>query len=69
MIMESGMHIHFDKVAEVGKSATKVAIVGTFLPIVMGLPLCRVHLPECQFGAFLLPMGFCSGLRVRADFR
>ena len=37
MIMESGMHIHFDKVVLVGKKALVVAIVGTSLPIIMGI--------------------------------
>jgi len=37
MIMESGMHIHFEKVKEVGKIATVVAILGTGLPMAFGV--------------------------------
>jgi len=37
MIMESGMHIHFDKVKAVGKKSLLVAILGTGLPIVFGV--------------------------------
>ena len=36
MIMESGMHVHFDKMKLVGKKATIVAIAGTGLPILCG---------------------------------
>jgi Kef-type K+ transport system membrane component KefB/predicted amino acid-binding ACT domain protein len=36
MIFESGMHLHFDKVAEVGKQALAIAIVGTLAPIILG---------------------------------
>lgn len=39
MIMESGMHIHFDKVAILGKLATVVAVVGTGLPIAIGVAI------------------------------
>lgn len=37
MIFESGMHLHFDKVAEVGKEALGIAIVGTLAPIGLGV--------------------------------
>ena len=45
MIMESGMHIHFDKVALVGKKAFGVAVVGTGLPIVTGFLAVGERLP------------------------
>merc|ERR1719424_718262 len=37
MIFESGMHLHFDKVAAVGKQAFGIAVVGTLAPIVLGI--------------------------------
>ena len=37
MIFESGMHLHFDKVAQVGKQALFIGLVGTSAPIVIGL--------------------------------
>merc|ERR1719199_1765912 len=37
MIFESGMHLHFDKVAEVGWQALGIAIVGTLAPIALGI--------------------------------
>jgi Kef-type K+ transport system membrane component KefB len=37
MIFESGMHLHFDKVAEVGKQAIVIAIIGTLAPIALGV--------------------------------
>jgi Kef-type K+ transport system membrane component KefB len=37
MIFESGMHLHFDKVAQVGKQAFGIAVVGTMAPIVLGI--------------------------------
>lgn len=41
MIFESGMHIHFDKVKRVGLSAMGVAVLGTVLPLAIGLLLER----------------------------
>jgi len=37
MIFESGMHLHFDKVKQVGKQALGIAIVGTGAPIAIGV--------------------------------
>lgn len=37
MIAESGMHLDFDKVPEVGSKAFCVAILGTFMPIGLGM--------------------------------
>lgn len=37
MIFESGMHLHFDKVKEVGKQALGIACVGTLAPIALGV--------------------------------
>ena len=61
MIFESGMHIHFDKVAAVGKKALVVAIFGTLLPIVFGwLAVFLIFtglFPEYAF----FPWGFSAG--------
>ena len=37
MIFQSGMHIHFDKVAQVGRKAFVVAVFGTALPLLTGM--------------------------------
>ena len=37
MIFESGMHLHFDKVAEVGRDAFIVACIGTLTPVALGV--------------------------------
>jgi Kef-type K+ transport system membrane component KefB/glycine cleavage system regulatory protein len=55
MIFESGMHICFDKVAQVGVKATIVAIFGTFLPMGTGMLLVGL-----MFGEFY-PSGFAAG--------
>lgn len=39
MIFESGMHLHFDKVMEVGKEALGIACVGTLAPIGLGVAI------------------------------
>ena len=39
LIAESGTHIHFEKIKKVGVSAVFVALIGTFLPLVLGFGL------------------------------
>ena len=39
MIAESGTHIHFHKIKKVGLSAVFIALIGTFLPLVLGFAL------------------------------
>lgn len=58
MIMESGMHIHFDKVRQVGSKAFVVAIFGTLLPIVVGLAVTGLISDGDR--AFY-PLGFSAG--------
>lgn len=59
MIMESGMHINFEKVARVWKGSLMVAILGTFLPIITGL-LCVGLLFEGRF----YPDGLAAGIAL-----
>merc|ERR1719424_2220134 len=61
MIMESGMHIHFDKVALVGKKALGVAIVGTGLPIVAGFLLVGALFSSMDSSLAWYPWGFSAG--------
>jgi len=37
MIVESGTHIHFKKLREVGMDSLQVAVIGTFLPLALGM--------------------------------
>lgn len=39
MIFEAGMHVDFDKVKQVGAKACMVAVLGTFMPIILGTVL------------------------------
>ena len=61
MIFESGMHIHFDKVASVGKSATVVAIIGTAMPIVLGFVLVGLIFSGSFPDHAYFPFGFAAG--------
>merc|ERR1711937_850301 len=36
MIFEAGMHVNFEKVRLVGAKACCVAVIGTFMPIILG---------------------------------
>ena len=63
MIMESGMHIHFDKVALVGKKAFGVAVVGTGLPIVIGFLVVGERLSTL----LCLPFSSIMGLPTLLD--
>ena len=56
MIFESGMHIHFDKVAQIGLKALVVAIFGTLLPLLVGM-VCVGAL----FNGDYYPSGFAAG--------
>ena len=56
LIMESGMHINFEKVALVGGRAFVVAILGTLLPLVFGMLLTDAFFPGT-----LYPDGFAAG--------
>ena len=56
MIFESGMHIHFDKVRQVGLKAAVVAVLGTMLPMVSGMGLVAV-----LFDSPFYPSGLAAG--------
>jgi len=56
LIMESGMHINFDKVAQVGGRALIVAIIGTAFPLLCGMLLTTLFFP-----GKLYPDGFAAG--------
>merc|ERR1719487_589608 len=60
MIMESGMHVHFDKMKLVGKKATIVAIIGTGLPILCGY-LVTGALFQAETSLAFFPYGFAAG--------
>lgn len=55
MIFQSGMHIHFDKVAQVGRKAFVVAIFGTGLPLLTGMAVVGGLTGEYY------PSGFAAG--------
>ena len=67
LIMESGMHINFEKVALVGGRAFIVAIIGTAAPMVMGMllvcPCPYSCAPELGLGPGL---GHAPGVPLRA---
>ena len=56
LIMESGMHINFEKVRQIGGQALIVAIVGTAMPLVVGMLLVAALFP-----GKLYPDGFAAG--------
>ena len=57
LIMESGMHINFEKVKQIGGQALIVAIVGTTAPLVLGMLLVGA-----LFGQeAMYPDGFAAG--------
>ena len=55
MIFQSGMHIHFDKVAQVGRKAFVVAVFGTALPLLTGMAVVGGLTGEYY------PSGFAAG--------
>ena len=55
MIFQSGMHIHFDKVAQVGRKAFVVAVFGTALPLLTGMVVVGGLTGEYY------PSGFAAG--------
>jgi Kef-type K+ transport system membrane component KefB/glycine cleavage system regulatory protein len=57
LIMESGMHINFEKVKQIGGKALIVAIVGTALPLIVGMLLVA----GLYGGDYLYPDGFAAG--------
>jgi Kef-type K+ transport system membrane component KefB len=72
MIFESGMHLHFDKVAEVGKDAFIVACIGTLTPIVLGIgtgvALGYNIFPDClSLGIALAPTSVGIALNLLND--
>jgi len=56
LIMESGMHINFEKVKQIGGKALIVAIVGTAMPMIVGMMLVAALFP-----GKLYPDGFAAG--------
>ena len=57
LIMESGMHINFGKVKQIGAQALVVAIVGTTAPLVLGMLLVGALFGQDT----LYPDGFAAG--------
>ena len=57
MIFQSGMHIHFDKVAQVGRKAFVVAIFGTALPLLTGMGFVGA----LWGNDYIYPSGFAAG--------
>ena len=56
LIMESGMHINFEKVKQIGGKALVVAIIGTAAPLVVGMLLVAAFFPGQMY-----PDGFAAG--------
>lgn len=61
MIMESGMHVHFDKMKIVGKKATIIAIIGTGLPILAGYLVTGALFTDSDPELAWFPYGFAAG--------
>jgi len=61
MIMESGMHIHFDKVKAVGKKAFVVAVFGTLGPIIVGTAVVGALMQGVDSTMAFYPWGFAAG--------
>ena len=57
LIMESGMHINFGKVKQIGAQALVVAIVGTTAPLVLGMLLVGALFGQDT----MYPDGFAAG--------
>jgi len=58
MIFEAGMHVDFDKVKMVGAKACIVAVLGTFMPIILGTLLIGA------FGYDFYPNGTAVGISL-----
>ena len=58
LIMESGMHINFKKVSQVGRKAFTVAVLGTGLPLLLGLVVVGVLFNDARS---FYPWGFAAG--------
>ena len=56
LIMESGMHINFEKVKQIGGKALIVAIIGTAAPLIVGMLLVAAFFPGQMY-----PDGFAAG--------
>eukprot|EP00937_MAST-01D_sp_MAST-1D-sp2_P000867 g867.t1 len=72
MIFESGMHLHFDKVKEVGREAFVVAIIGTLAPVILGVLLSMAigldPMPEgISIGIALAPTSVGIALKMLGD--
>ena len=59
MIAESGTHIHFNKLKKVGKNAFFVAVLGTFVPLAIGMGFA--HLFDSNNEAFTKSSAFAAG--------
>ncbi len=59
LIMESGMHINFEKVASVGVKACVVAVLGTVCPLLVGMGLTNAFFP-----GKLMPDGLSAGVAL-----
>ena len=57
LIMESGMHINFEKVKQIGGQALIVAIVGTTMPLILGMLLVGALFGQDA----MYPDGFAAG--------
>jgi Kef-type K+ transport system membrane component KefB len=58
MIFEAGMHVDFEKVKMVGPKACCVAVIGTFMPIILGTVLIGL------FGYDFYPNGTAVGISL-----
>jgi len=71
MICESGTHIHFKKLKEVGAQATIVAIIGTFFPLLLGMAFFKIlgeeWLPSFAVGCALAPTSVGIALQLLAE--
>lgn len=71
MIVESGTHIHFKVLYEVGPNALVIAIIGTFLPLVLGMAFFLIAgedlLPSFAAGCALAPTSVGIALKLLGE--
>lgn len=71
MIVESGTHIHFKVLYEVGPAALVIAIIGTFLPLVLGMAFFLIIgeelLPSFAAGCALAPTSVGIALKLLGE--
>jgi len=71
MIAESGTHIHFKKLREVGANALVIAILGTFIPLLLGMGFFLImgedFLVSFAAGAALAPTSVGIALKLLGE--